>query len=143
MGAAANWGGVTQTEQTRTDSEFEAAGRILKIWCPNQNVFQAIYDKLSQCLGPELFSKSGCHCTTFVPLAHYCSCIKRSNGKGKGHPRTGHEGPEGKHRYRSTLSLTSALDGCGCLMPRSGFFTPGEETLYALYRRLCGARGRY
>ena len=25
--------------------------------------------------------------------------------------RTGHEGPEGKQRYSSTLSLTSALDG--------------------------------
>jgi hypothetical protein len=27
--------------------------------------------------------------------------------------RTGHEGPEGKYRYSSTLSLTSALDGGG------------------------------
>jgi hypothetical protein len=26
-------------------------------------------------------------------------------------PRTGLEGPEGKNRYSSTLSLTSALDG--------------------------------
>ena len=32
-------------------------------------------------------------------------------GKGKGHPRTGHEGPEGEQMYISTLSLTSALDG--------------------------------
>jgi len=31
-------------------------------------------------------------------------------GKGKVHPRTGHEGPEGEQRYSSTLSLTSALD---------------------------------
>ena len=30
-----------------------------------------------------------------------------SKGKGKAHPKTGHEGPEGKY----TLSLTSALDG--------------------------------
>ena len=39
----------------------------------------------------------------------------RSKGKGKGkvHPRTGHEGPEGEYRYSSTLSLTSALDGVG------------------------------
>jgi len=34
-------------------------------------------------------------------------------GKGKGHPRTGHEGPEVEYNYRSTLSLTSALDGVG------------------------------
>jgi hypothetical protein len=32
-------------------------------------------------------------------------------GKDKGHPITDHEGPEGKQRYSSTLSLTSALDG--------------------------------
>ena len=34
-------------------------------------------------------------------------------GKGKAHPRTGHEGPEGESRYSSTLSLTLALDGVG------------------------------
>jgi hypothetical protein len=34
-------------------------------------------------------------------------------GKGKGQPITGHEGPEVKYRYSSTLSLTSALDGVG------------------------------
>ena len=33
--------------------------------------------------------------------------------KGKGHPRTGHEGPEGQYRYSSTLSLISALDAVG------------------------------
>ena len=32
-------------------------------------------------------------------------------GKGKVHPRTGHEGPEVKQRYSCTLSLTSALEG--------------------------------
>jgi hypothetical protein len=57
-------------------------------------------------------------------------------------PTTGHEGLEGKQRYRSTLSLTSALDGCGCLMPRSSFFTPREQNRYALYSRLCGPRGQ-
>ena len=30
----------------------------------------------------------------------------------KVHPRIGHEGTEGEQRYISTLSLTSALDGC-------------------------------
>ena len=33
------------------------------------------------------------------------------NGKGKVHPRTGHEGPEGEYMYSSTPSLTSTLDG--------------------------------
>ena len=31
--------------------------------------------------------------------------------KGKVHPRTGHEGPEGEQKYSSALYLTSALDG--------------------------------
>jgi len=31
-------------------------------------------------------------------------------GKGKVHPRTGHEGPNGEWMYSSTPSLTSALD---------------------------------
>ena len=35
------------------------------------------------------------------------------NGKGKVRPRTGNEGPEGMYIHRSTLSLTSALDGMG------------------------------
>jgi hypothetical protein len=54
---------------------------------------------------------------------------------GKFHPRTGHEGTDGKKRYRSTLSLTSALDGGGWLRPRPECFTPGKETRY---RRLGG-----
>jgi hypothetical protein len=32
-------------------------------------------------------------------------------GKGKSHPRTGHETPVWEQIYGSTLSLTSALDG--------------------------------
>ena len=62
--------------------------------------------------------------------------------KGKVHPRTGHEGPEGEQRYSSTLSLTSALYGGGWSMPRPGRFTPGKETQYPLYRRLGGPLGR-
>ena len=37
----------------------------------------------------------------------------KGRSKGKGHPRTSHEGPEWKKRYSSTLSLTSALDVVG------------------------------
>jgi len=32
--------------------------------------------------------------------------------------------------YSFTLSLTSALDGDGCSMPRPGRFTRGKETRY-------------
>jgi hypothetical protein len=57
------------------------------------------------------------HCA-FKVLSHShvtpeISLAECSSGKGKAHPRTGHEGPEGELRYRSTLSLTSALNGVG------------------------------
>jgi hypothetical protein len=61
--------------------------------------------------------------TSAHPLAVATECTKHTSssiqgvtehkGKGKGHPRTGHEGPEGEYRYSTTLSLTSALDGVG------------------------------
>ena len=48
-------------------------------------------------------------------------------GKGKVHPRTGHEGPEGEQMYSSTLPSTSALDGGGWSTPQPGRFTPGKD----------------
>ena len=60
----------------------------------------------------------------------------------KVNPRTGHVRPEGKQRYRSTLSLTSAPDLGGCSTPRPGRFMPGEKTRYQLYRTLVGPQGR-
>jgi hypothetical protein len=56
------------------------------------------------------------------------------NGKGKGkvHPRTGHEGSEGELRYSSTLFLTLALDEGVWSTLRPGRFTPGKETRYPL-----------
>jgi hypothetical protein len=55
------------------------------------------------------------------------SIITRERDKGKGHPRTGHEGPEGEYRYSTVLYLTSALDGDGWSKPRPGSFTPGKD----------------
>jgi len=55
---------------------------------------------------------------------------------------TCHEGPNGEYRYRSALSLTSALDGSGWLTPRPSCFTPWKENRYPLYRRLGGTQGR-
>ena len=40
----------------------------------------------------------------------------------------------------STLSLTSVLDVVVWLTPRPGRFTPGTETRYPFYRRLCGSK---
>ena len=50
--------------------------------------------------------------------------------KGKVHPRTDHEGPDGEESYNSTLHLTSALDAVG-----SQRHAPGE-TMYPLYYQL-------
>ena len=36
------------------------------------------------------------------------AAIDCTDGKGKAHPRTGQEGPEGKEMYNCTSSLTSA-----------------------------------
>ena len=52
---------------------------------------------------------------------------KKGKGKGKVHPITGHEGPEGKQIYSSTLPSTSALDGGGWSTPRPGRFIPWKE----------------
>ena len=47
--------------------------------------------------------------------------------KGKGHPITGHEGPEGEQMYSCTLPSTSAVAGYGWSTPRPDRFTPGER----------------
>jgi len=51
------------------------------------------------------------------------------NVKGKVHPRTGHESPEGELSYSSTLSLTSALDGSSWSTPRPRRFTPEKGSV--------------
>ena len=60
---------------------------------------------------------------TYAHLTHTAIEVK-----GKGHPTTGREGPEGEQRYSSTLSLTSVLDdGWVFSTPRPGRFTPGKD----------------
>ena len=55
----------------------------------------------------------------------------------KGHPRTGHEGPEGEQMYSSTLPSASALEGVGGQRHAPAALRPGK-TRYPLYRRLGG-----
>jgi hypothetical protein len=57
----------------------------------------------------------------------YLPLINSGKGKGKVHPRTGHEGQEGEYKNSSTLPLTSALAGGGWSTPRPGRFTPGKD----------------
>ena len=59
-------------------------------------------------------------------------CVYEGKGKGKVHPRTGHEGPEGEQMYSCTLPSTSALDWGGCSTPRPGSFTPGKDPVLIL-----------
>ena len=61
--------------------------------------------------------------------------------KGKVHPITGHEGPEGEYRYSYTLSLTSALDEVDGQRYAPTDLPPGK-TRYPLYRRLGRLQGR-
>jgi hypothetical protein len=65
----------------------------------------------------------------------------KGKGKDKGHPTTGHEGPEGKYRYSSTLSLTLAIDGVGGQRHAPAALPPGESR-YSPYRRLGGPHGQ-
>ena len=53
----------------------------------------------------------------------------------------GHEGLEGKSRYSSTLSLTSAIDGVGGQRNAQAALPTGK-TRYPLYRRLGGSQGQ-
>ena len=72
-------------------------------------------------------------------LLPFCSSLSPFQGKSKGkiHPRTSLEGPEGKLRYSSTLSLTSTLNAMG--VQRHGpAALPSGLTRYPLYRRLGG-----
>jgi hypothetical protein len=59
--------------------------------------------------------------------------ISAVSGKGKVHPRTGHERSEREKRYSSTLSLTAALDGGGWSTPCPGRLTPGNDPVPILH----------
>ena len=68
--------------------------------------------------------------------------MRGGKGKGKGHPRTGHEGPEGEQMYSSTLPSTSALDGGVGGQRHAPAALPQGKTWYPPYRRLGRPQGR-
>ena len=51
----------------------------------------------------------------------------KAKGKGKGHHRTDHEGPEREQRHRSTLSLTSVIVGVGGQRHAPATLPPGKD----------------
>ena len=72
---------------------------------------------------------------TYYKSSLHIIIIQRQKGKRTVYHRTGHEGPEGKERYSSTLSLTSALDG-SCGQRHSPAVLPPGMIHYPLHRRL-------
>jgi hypothetical protein len=79
--------------------------------------------------GPE---RVGDWLNTAVGVSYKQCILLKVKGKGKVHPRTGHEGPDGEQRYGSTLSLTSSLDGSGWSTPRPDRFTPGKDPAHTV-----------
>ena len=63
----------------------------------------------------------------------WCVCVWPGKGKGKVPPKTDHEGPEGKYKFSSTLSLTLALDEVGGQRHAPTALPPGK-TRYPSYR---------
>jgi hypothetical protein len=69
--------------------------------------------RVKQCGHPNLFHSVNTH-----------RVLTAYKYKGKAHPITGHEAPEGEQRCSYTLSLTSALDGVGGQLYAPGALTP-------------------
>jgi len=67
--------------------------------------------------------------------------VNAGKGEGEVHPRTGHKVKKKKQKYRSTISLTSALDGVGGQDHAPAALLLGN-TCYPLYRRLGGSQVR-
>ena len=82
---------------------------------------------------PSTHSKAGCVDPSVIPdvlKTRYISCHCRQYKQILGPPANSlvlHEGPKGKQRCSSALSLTSALDGGGLSTPRPGRFTHGKD----------------
>ena len=58
--------------------------------------------------GKQLFTNKPQNLSSF-PYKNGMLFLVEGKGKGKVHPRTGHDSPEGEQRYSSTISSTSAL----------------------------------
>jgi hypothetical protein len=67
--------------------------------------------------------------------------VSVNKGKGKGHPTTGHEGPQGE-MYSTTLPSTSALVRGWVVKRHAPAVIPPRKTRYPLYRRLGRFQGR-
>jgi hypothetical protein len=81
----------------------------------------------------QAFSKFWACCSTHTDRSNKRKSVLKVR---KVRPRTDHEGPAGKLRYKSTLSLTPALDEGGWSTLQPGGLTRGRKTRYPFFRRL-------
>ena len=101
----------------QTDCNIKAEEDYVKMNCQKYEI--------DECKGP--YEHSG-NIHVYITCFNNCKStfcprgILMCKGKSKGHPRTGHEGPEGEQMYSPTLPSSSAL-----ALP--GRFTPGKDPL--------------
>jgi hypothetical protein len=117
------WYGLYHSEVV---SRTSFSGRVRRLWHPADLPFKGH--------SAVTFSEVYENCDTIIVIGHWWNVVVQYHDyvvsvgvKGKGHPRTGREGPEGESWYSSILSLTSALDEGGWSTPRPGRFTPGND----------------
>ena len=77
---------------------------------------------------------------TIVSLYYIKFTVETQREKDEFHPRNCHQGPQG-YSYRSTLSLTSAVDGGWWWTPRSCSFIPGKPIRYPSVQEAGWMRG--
>ena len=112
----------------RSSLFWDATQRIGKVstYVSVRNTFPVFKSKTVFCLthgdGPDRMSRNFGKCQSTDKI----------------HPRTNHEDPEWEQSYRSTLSLSLALDVGEWSMTRPGRFTSGKKAWYQLYRGECG-----
>jgi hypothetical protein len=91
----------------------------------------------SNLLGVNQFPRGSCSVHTKAT----CCKLRKDKGKGKFHPKTGHEDPHEDQIYSSALSLTLALDELRGQRHASAA-SPSGKTRYPLYMWLGRPQGR-
>jgi len=103
-----------------------------KLWAPNNASKQQMgFNSGFKGLNSTIIFRESLLITRFSQQRASLSFIrwKTEFGKGKGkiHPRTGHESPEGAYRHGCTLSLPSAFSGLEWTAPRPAALPPGKK----------------
>ena len=81
------------------------------------------------------FSCHGLDLLNYLDIDLHLNVSLHKLSKGKVHPITGHESPDGEKRYSSNLSLTSVLDGMDGQRHTPAALPPGKTNVTPY---LCG-----